>query len=228
MKRMGSTVVAPAVALAIALAYPLLLTTPFQQRLGALVLLYAIGGIGVEHRRRLCRPDLGRACRVLRLRRLWRARLLPAPRLAPDRRAADRRRGRRADRRRHRRTDAAALRPLLQHGDDRRRRAGAPRRHQHRMARRRPGTVRAAGAAHPARPLLHLVGAVLLPVSRRARRRARGDLGDGEEPHRLLSARHSRQRTRCPRARRRGAALQARWPSCSARPSRRSPARSMR
>jgi branched-chain amino acid transport system permease protein len=43
MKRLGSTFVAPAIALAVALAYPLVLTTPFQQRLGALVLLYAIG-----------------------------------------------------------------------------------------------------------------------------------------------------------------------------------------
>src|SRR5258707_175992 len=32
----------PSVALALVIAYPLLLTTPFQQRLGALVLLYAI------------------------------------------------------------------------------------------------------------------------------------------------------------------------------------------
>ena len=32
----------PGIALAIALVYPLILTTPFQQRLGALVLLYAI------------------------------------------------------------------------------------------------------------------------------------------------------------------------------------------
>ena len=43
MKRAGSTFVAPAIALIVALAYPLILTTPFQQRLGALVLLYAIG-----------------------------------------------------------------------------------------------------------------------------------------------------------------------------------------
>ncbi|MBV9969764.1 MAG: branched-chain amino acid ABC transporter permease [Xanthobacteraceae bacterium] len=43
MRRTAPTVAAPAVALAIALAYPLLFTTPFQQRLGALVLLYAIG-----------------------------------------------------------------------------------------------------------------------------------------------------------------------------------------
>jgi branched-chain amino acid transport system permease protein len=33
----------PSLFLALALAYPLLLSTPFQQRLGALVLLYAIG-----------------------------------------------------------------------------------------------------------------------------------------------------------------------------------------
>ena len=39
MKRVGSTFVAPTIALILALAYPLLLTTPFQQRLGALVLL---------------------------------------------------------------------------------------------------------------------------------------------------------------------------------------------
>src|SRR3954471_5034640 len=32
----------PSVALALVIAYPLLFTTPFQQRLGALVLLYAI------------------------------------------------------------------------------------------------------------------------------------------------------------------------------------------
>ena len=32
----------PSVALAVVLAYPLLFSTPFQQRLGALVLLYAI------------------------------------------------------------------------------------------------------------------------------------------------------------------------------------------
>src|SRR5947199_6126144 len=32
----------PAVALALVIAYPLVFTTPFQQRLGALVLLYAI------------------------------------------------------------------------------------------------------------------------------------------------------------------------------------------
>ena len=42
MKRVGSTFVAPTIALIVALAYPLILTTPFQQRLGALVLLYAI------------------------------------------------------------------------------------------------------------------------------------------------------------------------------------------
>ena len=46
--------------------------------------------VGVEHRRRLCRPDLGRARRVLRLRRLRRARLLSASRPAADRRPADR------------------------------------------------------------------------------------------------------------------------------------------
>ncbi len=32
----------PGIALGIAVSYPLVLTTPFQQRLGALVLLYAI------------------------------------------------------------------------------------------------------------------------------------------------------------------------------------------
>ena len=34
--------IGPAVVLALVIAYPLLLSTPFQQRLGALVLLYAI------------------------------------------------------------------------------------------------------------------------------------------------------------------------------------------
>ncbi len=44
------------------LAYPVL-TAPFPvyQRLGALVLLAAIGSLGLEHRRRLCRAGLGRA-----------------------------------------------------------------------------------------------------------------------------------------------------------------------
>ena len=32
----------PSVALALVIAYPLLFSTPFQQRLGALILLYAI------------------------------------------------------------------------------------------------------------------------------------------------------------------------------------------
>jgi hypothetical protein len=55
------------------IAYPLLFSTPFQQRLGALVLLLCDRGLGLEHRRRLCRAGLGRPRRVLRLRRLCRA-----------------------------------------------------------------------------------------------------------------------------------------------------------
>ena len=43
MKRPQLSVLWPAAALIIALAYPLLFSTPFQQRLGALVLLYAVG-----------------------------------------------------------------------------------------------------------------------------------------------------------------------------------------
>ena len=84
-------------------------------------------GLGLEHRRRLCRAGLGRPCRVLRLRRLcrrWRririsdcrrwsafppassfsvaiAAVIGVPTLA-------------------------AVRPLFQHGDDRGRRTGAP------------------------------------------------------------------------------------------------------
>jgi branched-chain amino acid transport system permease protein len=50
----------------------------------------AAGGdrrLGVEHRRRLCRPGLGRPRRVLRLRRLFGGRGLHPSRLAADRRA---------------------------------------------------------------------------------------------------------------------------------------------
>src|SRR4029077_10061869 len=43
MKPAARPLFAPLAALIVALAYPLVFTTPFQQRLGALVLLYAIG-----------------------------------------------------------------------------------------------------------------------------------------------------------------------------------------
>ena len=60
----------PSVALALIILYPLVFTTPFQQRLGALILLYAIaasawnivGGYAGQ-------VSVG-PCRVLRLRRL--------------------------------------------------------------------------------------------------------------------------------------------------------------
>lgn len=42
MPRLVSSLFWPAIALAVAIAYPLVFSTPFQQRLGALVLLYAI------------------------------------------------------------------------------------------------------------------------------------------------------------------------------------------
>ena len=53
----------------------------------------AAGGdrrLGLEHRRRLCRPGLGRPRRVLRLRRLFLGRGLHPSRLAADRRRAAR------------------------------------------------------------------------------------------------------------------------------------------
>jgi len=59
---MGKDVIAaPALAvgvLALVIAYPLVLSTPFQQRLGALVLLLCDRGIGLDIIRRLCRPGI--------------------------------------------------------------------------------------------------------------------------------------------------------------------------
>ena len=59
----------PGLLCAIALAYPLLTAGfPVYQRLGALVLLAAIGASAWNIDRRLCRPGLRRPCRLLRLR----------------------------------------------------------------------------------------------------------------------------------------------------------------
>ena len=58
------------VVLALVIAYPLLFSTPFQQRLGRAGAALCDRSVGLEHCRRLCRPGIGRPCRVLRLRRL--------------------------------------------------------------------------------------------------------------------------------------------------------------
>ena len=114
----------PSVALALVIAYPLLFSTPFQQRLGALVLLYAIaasawnivggyaGQVSVGH---VVFFGCGAYAAMARLR---------AFRAVAAGRHSRRHRRRGCDRRRHRRADAAAVRPLFQHGDHRGRRTG--------------------------------------------------------------------------------------------------------
>ena len=145
--------------------------TPFQQRLGALILLYAIaasawnmvggyaGQISVGHAvffgcRRLL-PRCGaythfgaaaarRAFRSASSSALLIAAVIGVPTLA-------------------------AVRPLLQHGDDRGRRAGPADRHQLATASAAAiGLQRPGRAAHCARSLVHVGAALLLPLSRRA------------------------------------------------------------
>ena len=159
-------------------------------------------GVGLEHRRRLCRPGVGRPCRVLRLRRLCRDGRLCAFRAAAAGRHSRRHRRQRVDRGRDRRADAAAVRALFQHGDDRGRRTGAADRHQHRISRRRRRPQRPDRAAHRVRSLLHLGAAVLLSVPGGAPDHARHHLVDDQQPDGILSARHQGFRARGALARR--------------------------
>ena len=97
----------------------------------------------------------------------------------------------RADRRRDRRADAAAVGPLLQHGDDRRRRTRPTDRHQHRVSRRRRRPQRSDRAANRVRSLLHLGAALLLSVPRRSSSITLGiTWWMDEQPDGILSARH--------------------------------------
>ena len=192
-----------------------LFTTPFQQRLGALVLLYAIARLRVEYRRRLRRPGLGRPRGLLRVRRLRRARGLSPLRAAAARRRPGRDRGERA-------IAAVIGVPTLRlsghyfsHGDDRGRRARAARRHQH-------GSVlgAAVGLSGPtvprtvldlsftsAVPYYYLFLAVLALT-------ARIYLEDGAQPHGLLPARHQGQRAGGPLASASRPAATSSMPSC--------------
>src|ERR1700737_3870241 len=159
-------------------------------------------GVGVEHRRRLCRPGIGRTCGVLRVRRLCVDGGVFAFRAAAAGRNSRRHHRQRIDRRRDRGADAAAVGTLFQHGDHRGGRTRQVDRHQYRISRRRRRPQRSDPAAHGARPLVHLGAALLLPVPRGARDHARHHLVDGEQPDGILSARDQGFRARGPFARR--------------------------
>ena len=202
------------VALALVVAYPLAVLDAVPaaaRRAGAAV---CDRGLGLEHRRRLCRPGLGRPCRVLRLRRLRRdGRVCPFRAVAAGRHPR-RHRLQRGDRGGDRRADAAAVGALFQHGDDRGRRAGAADRHQHRISRRGRGAQRPDRAAQRLRSLLHLGAAVLLSVPRGPRDHARHHLVDDPQPDGILPARHQGFRARRALARRAGEPHQALRLSC--------------
>ena len=127
----------PSVVLALVIAYPLLFATPFQQRLGALVLLYAIaasawnivggyaGQVSVGH-------VVFFGCGAYAAMAAYTHFAIFAAG-----RHSRRHRRKRGDRGRHRGADVAAVRPLFQHGHHRGRRIGPADRHQYRLSRRR-------------------------------------------------------------------------------------------
>ena len=218
----------PTVALALVILYPLVFTTPFQQRLGALILLYAIaasawniiggyaGQVSVGH-------VVFFGCGAYASMAAYSHFGLP-PLVGNPRRY--RRRG--SDCGGDRRADAAPVRPLFQHGDDRGCRARALDRHQHGSSRCRGRPQRPDRAAHGVRSLLHLGIALLLFVPERSRRHPRHHTVDDEQPDGILSARHqgfpSVPRARLARLR----AAPSFMRLCSALASPASPARSIR
>ena len=213
---------------AIAIAYPLLLSSPFQQRLGALVLLYAIaasawnivggyaGQVSVGH---VVFFGCGAYAAMGSYANFGLSPLVGIP-------AGIVLRG--GDRRGHRRADAAAVRPLFQHGDDRGRRDGAADRHQHRLARRGRRALRSDRAAQRLRSLVPVVAAVLLSVPARPRDHAADHLVDDQQPDGILPARDQGFRARRALARRARQPHQALRLHAERGADRASPARSMR
>ena len=103
----------PSVVLALSIAYPLAVldAVPAAARRAGAALCDR--GVGLEHRRRLCRPGVGRARGVLRLRRLCRDGRVRAFRAVAAGRNSRRHRRQRGDCRRDRRADAAAVRAII-------------------------------------------------------------------------------------------------------------------
>ena len=152
------------VPLAPVIAYPLAVLDAVPSAAGRAGPALRDRGVGLEHRRRLCRPGFGRTRRVLRLRRLCRDGRLRAFRAVAAGRNSRRHRVQRGDRGGDRRADPAAVRSLFQHGDHRGRRTRPADRHQHRLSRRRGRLERPDRAAQRIRSLLHIGAALLLFV----------------------------------------------------------------
>src|SRR5258708_12792127 len=125
-------------------------------------------GIGLEHRRRLCRAGIGRPQHVLRRRSLHAVAVLSSvgPATGRGRSRRDSRQSRSCTRGRH--ADVSLAGPLFQHGDDRGRRIDPHLRRHVGSRRRRDRPARTGGRARPVGPPLPPCAAELTLLSGRA------------------------------------------------------------